>query len=335
MPLHFPSLHATPCGTLQRRTALGLALAAALSLTGTGASAQSWPTKPVKLIVGYPPGGPVDNLARLLGHALEKELGQPVVIDNKPGAAGGIGITAAVQAEPDGYTFGIGVLGILAVAPHVGKMPFKAEDVNYVTMLTQSPHVLVVNPAQGIKDLAAFIEQAKKSPGKLNYGSPGQGSSTHLDGELLADAAGLDIVHVPYKGGAQAANALAAGEVQLLALEISAALPMQPRLKIAAVMGEKRSPQLPDVPSMAELGYPNVTASSMYGIIAPTRTPAAITERLRGAVAKVLALPEVRGKLLSQGQVPTPGTGDEYRQLMASESAKWGTIIKGRNIRFD
>jgi tripartite-type tricarboxylate transporter receptor subunit TctC len=320
-----------------RRSFLVLSLSAICATFATPTLAQTWPTKPIKLIVGFPPGGPVDNIVRLIAPGLGKELGQTVIIENKPGAAGGLGTTATVQADPDGYTFGVGVLGILAVAPHVSKMPYKPEDVNYVTMLTRSPHVFVSNPnvPGGFKDLKAFVEAARKAPGKLNYGSPGQGSSTHLDGEMLQDEAGIDILHVPYKGGAAAVNALLADEIQLLAAEISAALPLQSKLRIVAVMGEKRAPQLPDVPTTAELGYPGVVANSMYGVIAPAKTPAAITEKFRNAVRVVLNQPEIRDRLLSQGQTPVPGTGDEYRALMTSESQKWARVIKTRSIKFD
>ncbi len=318
-----------------RRSALSLSLVIFATALAVPVQAQTWPTKPIKLIVGFTPGGPVDNLARLIAPAIGKELGQPLVIENKPGASSGIGITSTVKAEPDGYTFGVGVLGILAVAPHVNKMPYAPEDVNYVTMLTRSPHVLVTNPAQGMVDLKAFIDAARKAPGKLNYGSPGTGSSTHLDGELLQEEARIDILHVPYKGGAPAVNGLLGNEVQLLAVEISAAVPLQPTVKIVAVMGDKRAPQLPDVPTTTELGYPGVVASSMYGIIAPTKTPAAITDKFRAAVHKALAQPEVRDRLLSQGQTPTPTSGEEYRKLMADESAKWGVVIRNRKIKFD
>jgi tripartite-type tricarboxylate transporter receptor subunit TctC len=320
---------------MSRRFFIALSLSLAFGSLAVDAHAQAWPTKPIRLVIGYPPGGPVDSIARLITPVLGKELGQPVIVDNKPGAAGALGVASTVQAEPDGYTFGIGVLGVLAVAPHVGKQPFKVEDVSYVTMLTQSPHVLVMNPKQGMKDLKSFIDAARKAPGKLNYGSPGQGSSTHLDGELLQEEAKIDIVHVPYKGGAAAVTALLGGEIQLLAAEISAALPLQSKLGIVAVMGDKRAPQLPNVPTTVELGYPGVVASSMYGIIAPAKTPPAITDRFRAAVHKALALPEVRDRLLAQGQTPMPTTGEVYRKLMADESVKWGAVIKKRNIKFD
>lgn len=314
-------------------SALALAVLSALQLGA--AAATTWPTKPIKLVVPYPPGGPVDSIARLMLPKLQAELGQPVIVDNKAGAAGLIGITSVVQGEPDGSVFGFGVLGVLAVSPHVSKMAFKPEDVNYVSMVTQSPHVLAVNPASGIKDLKGFVEAARKAPGKLNYGSPGTGSSTHLDGELLAQEAKISIMHVPYKGGAAAINALFGDEVQMIAAEISAVLPLRDKLGIVAIMGSKRSPLLPDVPTTAELGYPNVVASSMYGIIAPTKTPPEITDKMRKAIAAALDSPDVKSRLEAQGQVPMPTSGDDYRKLMATESVKWGQMIKARNIKFD
>lgn len=317
-----------------RRTLLALAGILALA-GGAHAQADNWPSKSIKFVVPYPPGGPVDSIARLIAPIVAKELGQPLVIDNRAGAGGLIGVGAVVGGEPDGYLFGMGALGHFAVQPHVAKLPFKMEDVNYVTLLTQSPHVFVVNPAGGISDLKALVEGARKAPGKLNYGSPGNGSSTHLDGELLLADAKIDIQHVPYKGSAPALNALLANEVQMLALEISASLPLQGRLKIAAIMSDRRSPLLPDVPTTGELGYPTLIANSIYGVIAPTRTPRDITEKFRRAVVTALNTPEVRAKLAAQGQAIIPGTPEDYRRLMAAESVKWGTVIKARNIKFD
>ncbi len=323
-----------------RRHLLALAagmpiLATGLALPGAALAQSDWPTRSIKLVVPYPPGGPVDNIARLLATGLSTELGQPVVVDNRAGAAGLVGVAAVTNGEPDGYTVGIGALGHFAVQPHVAKLPFKLEEVNYITLMTQSPHVFVINPAQGMADLKTVVEAARKAPGKLNFGSPGNGSSTHLDGELLQAEAKIDMQHIPYKGGAASLNALLAGEIQLLAVEVSAAMGLQGKLKIAAVMADKRLPQLPDVPTMQELGFPKVMASSMYGLIAPHRTPVAITEKLRLATIKVMNLAEVKNRLNSQGQAVVTGTSDDYKRLMASESAKWGTIIKSRNISFD
>jgi tripartite-type tricarboxylate transporter receptor subunit TctC len=319
-----------------KRAFLGRMLALSLAALSVPAlAADAWPSKPIRFIVPYPPGGPVDSIVRLVQPKLAKELGQPVVIENKAGASGLIGIQQTVQAEPDGYTFGVGVLGIFAVLPATGKLPFKLEDVNYVTLMTQSPHVLAVNAAGPYKDLKSLIEAARKAPGKLNYGSPGTGSSTHLDGELLEDQAKIAMVHVPYKGGAQAITALLGDEIQLLAAEISAVQSMSGKVRVVAVMGNKRAPTLPDVPTTAELGYPEVVASSIYGVIAPTKTPAAITEKFRQAMTTVLNDPEIKAKLASQGQAATPSTPTEYRKLMEEQAVKWARLIKSKNIKLD
>ncbi|NML47598.1 tripartite tricarboxylate transporter substrate binding protein [Ramlibacter sp. G-1-2-2] len=316
-----------------RRTLL--ALLTGLAVAGAASAQGSWPSRPIRVIVPYPPGGPVDSIARFLVPGLSKELGQPIVVDNRAGAAGLIGVAATVNAEPDGYTFGIGALGHFAVQPHVGKVPYKLEDVNYVTLMTQSPHVFIVNPAQGYPDLKSVIEAARKAPGKLNYGSPGSGSSTHLDGELLQQEAKIEIQHVPYKGGPAAVTAMVGGEVQLLSVEVSVGMSVQQKVRIAAVMADKRLPQLPKVPTMVELGYPNVVSSSMYGMIAPKNTPREITEKFRLAVIQALNAPEVKSRLNAQGQSVVTGTPEEFRKLMEAESAKWGSMIKARNIKVD
>lgn len=319
-----------------KRAFLGTLLALSLgALSLPAVSAEAWPTKPIRMIVPYPPGGPVDTIVRLIQPKLSKELGQTLVVDNKAGASGLIGIQQTLQSEPDGYTFGIGVLGIFAVLPTAGKLPFRLQDVNYVTLLTQSPHVLSVNAAGPYKDLKSLVEAARKNPGKINYGSPGTGSSTHLDGVLLEEEAKIQMVHVPYKGGAQAMNALLGDEIQMLSAEISAVQGMQSKIRIVAVMGSKRAPTLPDVPTTTELGYPEVVASSIYGVIAPTKTPAAITDRFRQAVRKVLSDPEIKARLAAQGQSATPSTGEEYRKLMEEQAIKWGRLIKAKGIKLE
>lgn len=319
---------------MYKRTLLTLALA----VTGAAllpAHAQEWPTKPIKLVVSYPPGGPVDSLARLLLPQVSKTLGQPVIIDNRPGAAGSTGINAVIQGEPDGYTFGIGVLGVLAVLPHIGKPPFKTADVNYVTLLTKSPHVLVANKSNGFVSLKELIKAAREKPGRLNYGTPGAGSSTHLAGELFEQEAKVEMVHIPYRGGAPVMNALMGGEVEMASVEISAVLPLLSKTNPLAVLSEKRSPLMPEVPTSAELGLPTVVSHSVYGVIAPNKTPAAIVDKFRAAVVAALNAPEVKAKIESQGQMLIPSTPAEYRHYMVEESAKWGALIKRRDLRLE
>ena len=318
-----------------RRTLLSLFLAALAATSALPTYAQEWPTKPIKLVVGYPPGGPVDTLARMLLPRISRELGQPVVVDNRPGAAGATGINAVILGEPDGYTFGIGVLGVLAVLPHTGKPPFKTEEVNYVTLLTKSPHVLVSGKTTGFESLQALTGAARQKPGRLNYGTPGAGSSTHLAGELFEQEAKVEMVHIPYRGGAPVMNALMAGEVEMASVEISAVLPLRAKLNPLAVLSEKRSPLLPEVPTSAELGMPKLVSHSIYGVIAPNRTSAAIVEKFRAAVIAALTAPEVKTRIESQGQLVIPSTPAEYRKYMLDESGKWGALIKTRDIRME
>ena len=319
---------------MYRRTLVILSLAAVGAMV-LPARAQDWPTKPIKLVVSYPPGGPVDTLARLLLPQVSKTLGQPVIVGNRPGAAGATGINAVILGEPDGYTFGIGVLGVLAVLPHVGKPPFKTADVNYVTLLTKSPHVLVSNKTNGFSSLKELTNAARQKPGRLNYGTPGAGSSTHLAGELFEQEAKVEMVHIPYRGGAPLMNALMGGEIEMASVEISAVLPLLSKLNPLAVLSEKRSPLMPDVPTSAELGLPMVVSHSVYGVIAPNKTSAAIVEKFRAAVVAALNAPEVKAKIESQGQILIPSTPAEYRKYMVDESVKWGGLIKRRDLRLE
>ncbi|ETF02724.1 hypothetical protein W822_07710 [Advenella kashmirensis W13003] len=295
-------------------------------------AAKEWPRHPITLIVPYTAGGPVDTIARVLSPALEKQLGQTVVVENKPGASGLIGINSTLKAKPDGYTFGFGVLGIFAIAPHLNKLPFSLDEIGYVSLLSISPHVFAVNPAAGNHSLKELIENAKKHPDAMNFGSPGTGSSTHLDGLLLNKAAGINLTHIPYKGGNNVLNALAANEIQMTASEISAVLALKDSLKIVAVMGDKRSPVLPDVPTTTELGYPEVTASSIYGIITPKATPVAIIDQFRHALAGALKDKAVGDFFARQGQVAQTSSSEAYKTMMDTERAKWKRIIDENKI---
>jgi len=295
-------------------------------------AADDWPRHPISLIVPYTAGGPVDTIARMLSPALEKQLGQTIVVENKPGASGLIGINYTLKAKPDGYTFGFGVLGIFAIAPHLNKLPFNLDEIGYVSLLSVSPHVLAVNPAAGNGSLTEFVENAKKHPEAMNFGSPGTGSSTHLDGILLNKAAGINLTHIPYKGGNNVLNALASNEIQMMASEISAALPMKDKLKIVAVMGDRRSPVLPDVPTTKELGYPDVTASSIYGIIAPKATPIAMMDQFRSALGNALKDQNVSNYFARQGQLAATSSAQAYKTMMDTERAKWKKIIEENHI---
>lgn len=320
---------------MHKRTFLQTTLVAAAtgwSTVRAQALPAGWPSRPIKFVVPYPAGGPIDNMVRHITTKVSADLGQPLVIDNRAGAGGAIGTAAVVQGEPTGYVFGVGVLGVLAIIPHIEKVPFKAETVNYVTLLTKSPHVLVVNAESPIRSLRDFVEAARNAPGKLNYGSTGTGGSTHLVGELFAREAKIDIMHIPYKGGAPMVNAILGGEIQLVPLEISAVFPLLDKLRVIAVLSEKRNPALPDVPTAVEQGYPRLVSNAVYGVIAPNGTPAAIVDRFRSATVAALNSPEVKERLAKQGQTVMPSTPAEYRNYMVGESARWSALIAERKI---
>lgn len=315
-------------------TVLGIAFAAGAS---TAVHAQgNWPTKPVKLIVPFSPGGPVDQIARTIAPGLGKELGQTVVIENKAGAGGSLGLDAAIKGDSDGHTIGFGVPGAITVLPHLQKLPYQVKDINYVSLVARVPQVIAVGPEVKANTLPELIALAKQNPGKLNFASAGNATTPHLGAELLQQEAGIKMVHVPYKGAAPAITALIGGEVQVFAADLPALLPFVAKgIKILAVNGANRVDALPNVPTSAELGLPNVRVESNYGIVAPTGMPAEITKKLHEALVKVVNSPEVRKQLTAQGAQPLTTTADEYRQLMGQESAKWGVVVKKANITLD
>jgi len=321
---------------MNKRSLLALALLAACgvgSLPAPALAQASWPSRPIRLIVPYPAGGPVDQLARAISPRLGELLGQSIVIDNKSGASGVIGMDAAIKAEPDGYTFGFGVPGGITVLPHLQKMPYAVDEINYVSLVARIPQVITVGPQVPVKTLPELVALAKAQPGRVNYGSAGNATTPHLGAELFAQEAGLKMQHVPYKGAAPAVTALLGGEIQVLAADLPAVINFTSRgIKILAVAGTRRSEALPEVPTTAELGLPTVVNESNYGLIAPKGTPPAITQKLREALVTTLNTPAVREQLARQGAVATASTPEEYRKLMQSESAKWGALVKKANI---
>ncbi len=302
-----------------------------------GANAQAtWPSKPIKLIVPYAPGGPVDQIARTIAPGLGQELGQTVFVESRVGAGGSIGLDAAIKADPDGYTFGFGVPGAITVLPHLQKLPYQVKDINYVSLVARVPQVVAVGPEVKAKTLPELIALARQNPGKLNYASAGNATTPHLGSELLQEEAGITMVHVPYKGAAPAVTALLGGEVQVFSGDLPAVLPFLTKgVKILAVNGAARVDALPGVPTTAELGLPKVRVESNYGLIAPTGTPAAITQKVRAALAKVLGTPAIVKQLASQGAIAMTTTPEEYRQLMEQESVKWAAVVKKAHITLE
>lgn len=316
----------------------GLAALAMLAATAAQA-ADVYPTKPVRIIVPFPPGGPADVLARTVGDKLAASLGQPVVVDNRPGAGGNIGMELAAKAPPDGHTLVLAPAGNLTVNPSLYRsVPYDVgRDFAPVTVIAAVPNVLVVNPQVPARDVAELIAYAKANPGRLNYSSPGAGSGAHLAGELLKSSAAIDIVHVPYSGIAPAVTAVVAGDVQMMFAAAPTALPQVTggKLRALAVAGPKRIATAPALPTMDESGLPGFDVTSWYSIVAPTGTPPAVVDRLQKEIAKALEMPDVKAKLAGLGAEPIANTPPEFAAMIRSETAKWGKIVKDANIKVE
>lgn len=317
-----------------------IAACIALALTTTGARAQApYPDHPVRLIVPFPAGGPADALARLVGEKLAQSLGQPFVIENKAGAGGNIGMEQGARAAADGYTLILAPVGNLTVAPALyTKLPYDpAKDFAPITVLATVPNVLIVHPSVPAKSVAELVALAKAKPGSLNYASPGNGSIGHLAGELFKRMAGIDIVHVPFNGVAPATNAVLAGTVQMFFAQSSSALPQWHAGKVVAlgVATAKRIAAAPDLPTIAEQGFPDFEATSWYGLVAPAGTPAAIVDRLYGEIAKILREPDVREKIAGLGAEPVGDTPAEFAAFQRAEAVRWIRVAKEANIHAD
>ena len=312
------------------RCAVAFALALPLCV-----SAQEWPKKTLTLVVGFAPGGAADTAARLVARKLQDNLGQTVVVDNRAGAGGNIAHQFVARAEPDGATILLGSVGPLAIAPHLGKLGYDPQkDLAPLTMGMSFPNVLVVNPGVGAKTLAQYIAIAKQSPGKLDYASTGAGSASHLAGELLDQLAGIETVHVPYKGGAPALADLLAGRVAAYFSTWSTAQPHVEAGKLIplASTGLSRPPFLPNIPTVAESGYPGFNATNWYAFVAPAKVPTPILDRWQRELVKVLATPEVRDELIKHGLTPAPGSREALAATIAAESLAWGKLIRARKI---
>jgi len=309
-----------------------------LACTAAPALAQSYPAKPVRIIVGYTPAGATDIVARALGAKLQELLKQPVVVENRPGANSNIANELVAKSPADGYTL---LLGTIAVATNMSAY----HDLGYdtlrdfapVTQVMSSPSVLVVHPALPAHDLKELIALAKANPGKYAFASTGSGSSPHLAGELLKQRAHIDLVHVPYKGAGPALNDLVAGHVPIGFQTALSAMPQMQagRLRVIAVAAHKRIAQLPDAPTMAEAGLPDFEVSSWNGVFAPAKTPAEVIAILNGAAVSALATPEMREKLLAQGAEPVGSSPEAFREYVRGEIEKWGQVIRASGAKFD
>ena len=303
------------------------------------AAAQAWPAKPIKLIVAYPPGGVSDNVARTLADKLSPGLGVPVLIDNKAGASGAIGVDALAKSAPDGYTFGFSAVSPLALSPHLGKVPFDPKkDVAPVVSVMYSPVLLLATPATDAKDFKSLLDAARAKPGAVRWSTSGAASLGHIMLEQIKSAARVDITHVPYRGGGQLITDALGGQFEVLSINSSPAIVQQVKagkLRALAVGAPARMESLPQVPTLAELGFAAANMTSTFGIFAPAGTPVVIVERFNAEVNKVLAMPDVRAKLVAADNVPTGGTAAAFGKQIAQESGNNARIIRQANIKAD
>jgi len=310
--------------------------AAALLAAGGAALAQGYPAKPIRFIAPFPPGGATDTLCRLLAQKLSESLGQPITVDNRPGASGNIGHELAMKAPADGYTMLLSNSSTLTTNPHLFKqLPFDPQsDFAPVSLVATAGQVLVVHPSVPAANVAELIALAKARPGQLNFGSGGKGIQSHISGEMFRSMSGVNIVHVPYKGTVQAVADLVAGQLQMVFADMVPAMPhiKSGRLRPLAVTTAERSPALPDVPTMVEAGVPGYVATLWWAVMLPKAAPEPIVGRLNAELGRMMAQPEVRERYAALGMNPAHSTPRAVSELIRSDTRKFGAILKTAGI---
>jgi len=314
------------------------AVVSSLACTGAYAQQGSFPAKPVRLVVPFVPGGQSDILGRILAQRVSMQIGHSVVVDNRPGAGSNLGMEHASKAAPDGYT-------TILVSPAIAISPSLYRNLNYdpirdlsaITLVARVPNVLLVHPSLPVRSLQELIALAKANPGKLNFGSGGVGTSIHLAGEMLKSLTGIDIVHVPYKGGNDALTALMGGQIELMVNGVAPVIPQvqQGRVRPLAVLTSQRVPSLPKVPTAQEAGVQDYEASNWYGVLAPAGTPSEIIARLNAEFTKALGAVEVRDKMTAAGIDPVISTVEEFASFIQAEARRYAQVIKAAKIRVD
>jgi tripartite-type tricarboxylate transporter receptor subunit TctC len=301
--------------------------------------AQPFPTRPIKMIVPFPPGGPVDVTARLMGQHLSRTLGQSVIVENRAGAAGSLGAKAVASSDPDGYTLLCGNISTLVVLPAVtnNRDYDPSKHFTPVAKISQNYEVLVVHPAFAARSVPELVAYAKANPGKLNYGSAGHGNATHLAAELFKLRTGVDIVHIPYKGAAEAVTGVLGGQVQMFFGDIGGVLPLlrQGTLRALAISSEKRNPLVPDVATMIESGVPDYVVLTYIGVVAPAGTPGSIVGKLNARINESLTSPEVAEALAKLAAEVQPGSPQDFADFLAAETQKWVRVVKTANIKVE
>jgi tripartite-type tricarboxylate transporter receptor subunit TctC len=303
--------------------------------TGIACAQQPFPAKQIRLIVPFPPGGPNDIIARVVGQKMGEILGQTIVIENKSGQGGVLGTDFVAKSAPDGYTIGVVSAGALAISPSMEKVAYNtATDLQPVTLVAKVPEMLVVATTLPIKNLNELVDYAKSKPGKINFASSGPGSLPQLAGELLKLTAKIDIVHVPYRGAAPAVNDLLGQQVQMAFFDLPVLLPQVKagKLRAIAIGAPERTASAPDVPTTAEEGMPALLAENWYGMIAPAKTPADVVAKLNAAAVQAMKDPQVSAKLSSQGAILVGDTPQQFADFIQSETAKWAKVIKDAGV---
>ena len=318
---------------------LRFAAGGVLAVLACAALAQSYPTKPIRFIVPFPPGGGTDLVARTVATKLTETKKWAMVVDNKPGAGGNLGIAEAVKAAPDGYTMVVGQTSNLAINPTLYRsLPYDpVRDLQPVALMVSAPIILVTSDKRTFKSVAEVVAAAKAKPGQLSYASPGNGTVAHLTAELFQRAAGIQLTHIPYKGASQAMTDLMGGQVDLYLASVPSAIGQIKggKLRALAVTGAKRSAELPSVPAIAESGYQGFEVTTWYGLLFPAGTPEAIVRQMNTEVNQVLKQPDVRAKLAAEGGDVLGGTPGEFSALLKRDLARWGEIVKQSGAKVD
>lgn len=301
--------------------------------------AEVYPSKPIRIVAPFPPGGPADILSRIIGHKLSQSWGQQVIVDNRPGAGGNIGADLVAKAAPDGYTLLLGFVGTHAInASLYAKMPYdNVKDFEPVSQVAAVTIVLVVHPSVPASSIKELIALAKSKPGQLTFGSPGNGTPQHLAGQLFNTMAGVDMLHVPYKGAVPALTDLLGGQVSMIFSSMPPALPLVKtgKLRALGVTSATRSPAAPDISTISESGIPGYEVKNWYGIFAPRGTPKEIVSKLNAEIVKILNMPDVKESLAVQGAEPVSGTPEQFAAYIKEETEKWAKIVKYSGARLD
>ncbi len=325
-----------------RRSAVGRVLStvavAALAACGIGAhAADNYPSKPIRLVVPYPAGGGTDIIARLMSTQLSQRWGQPVIVDNKPGASGMLGNDIVAKAPGDGYTVLLGITALVQIPSLYKKVPYKLSDLTPVSQTAKSADLYMVPRSSGITSLQQYVAKAKAAPGTLNYGTYGNATSSHLHGEQLKMKAGIDMVHVPYQGSGPEMAAMLGGQLTSAFVDATAAYPhiKSDKINIIAVTGAQRHPALPNVPTMGESGYAGFEANGWFGYFLPASTPQAVVDKLGNELAAIVKMPEINKRLLDMGLIPVGSTPQEFKPVLERDAAHWKTIVDAAKISMD